>query len=129
MLIASALQVSWLCVLLARIKNNPSLVSTTIEDAATIVARNPSLRTETYDNIITGKATIWNSETQKLTLRVDVNPINDNYTDRIIDCSKWSRAVEILKQCSCAAVDLYLATLLENTIVEKIPKLYNLLIS
>ncbi len=45
----------------------------------------------TYDNIITGKATIWNSETQKLTLRVDTNPINDNYTDRIIDSALYNR--------------------------------------
>ena len=77
------------------VDSNPSLESTTIADAATIVARNPSVITETYDNIITGKATIWNSETQKLTLRVDVNPINDNYTDRIVDSALYNRSAVV----------------------------------
>ena len=73
------------------VDSNPSQVLTTIADAATIVARNPSVMLETYDNIITGKATIWNSQTQKLTLRVDANPINDNFTDRIIDSVLYNR--------------------------------------
>ena len=73
------------------VDSNPSLVPAIIADAATIVARNPSSILQTYDNIITGKATIWNSETQKLTLRVDTNPINDNYTDRIIDSALYNR--------------------------------------
>ena len=46
---------------------------------------------ETYDNVITGKATIWNTQTQQLTLRVDVNPINDSFTDRIIDSALYNR--------------------------------------
>nr|BAR29127.1 strucutural protein [uncultured Mediterranean phage uvMED] len=73
------------------VDSNPSQVLATIADAATIVARNPSVMLETYDNIITGKATIWNSQTQKLTLRVDVNPINNNFTDRIIDSALYNR--------------------------------------
>ena len=73
------------------VDSSPSQVLFNIEDAATIVARNPNVMLETYDNIITGKATIWNSQTQKLTLRVDVNPINDNFTDRIIDNVLYNR--------------------------------------
>ena len=73
------------------VDSNPTQVLVDIDDAATIVARNPNVMLETYDNIITGKATIWNSQTQKLTLRTDVNPINDNYTDRIIDSTLYNR--------------------------------------
>ena len=73
------------------VDSNPTQVLVDIDDAATIVARNPNVMLETYDNIITGKATIWNSQTQKLTLRVDVNPINDNFTDRIIDNVLYNR--------------------------------------
>ena len=73
------------------VDSNPSQVLASIDDGATIVARNPSVILETYDNIITGKAVIWNSQTQELTARVDVNPINDNYTDRIIDNALYNR--------------------------------------
>jgi hypothetical protein len=73
------------------VDSNPSQVFASIDDGATIVARNPSVILETYDNIITGKAVIWNSQTQELTARVDVNPINDSYTDRIIDNALYNR--------------------------------------
>ncbi len=73
------------------VDSSPSQVFASIDDGATIVARNPSVILETYDNIITGKAVIWNSQTQELTARVDVNPINDNYTDRIIDNALYNR--------------------------------------
>ena len=65
------------------VDSNPIQVFAQIDDASTIVARNPSIILETYDNIITGKTTIWNSQTQELTLRADTKPINDNYTDAI----------------------------------------------
>ena len=73
------------------VDSTPSQVLTTIEDAATIVARNPNVMLETYDNVITGKATIWNSKTQKLTLRVDVHPINNSFTDKITDNVFYNR--------------------------------------
>ena len=73
------------------VDSTPSQVLTSINDAATIVARNPNIMLETYDNLITGKATIWNSETQKLTLRVDVHPINDDFTGKIIDNVFYNR--------------------------------------
>ena len=73
------------------VDSNPSQVFATIADASTIVARNPNVLNETYDNIITGKTTIWNTQTQELTLRVDTNPINDSFTDRIIDNALYNR--------------------------------------
>ncbi len=39
----------------------------------------------------------------------------------VIDCENWAKAVDFLKCCVCAAVDLHLCTLLEKDIVEKIP--------
>ena len=41
--------------------------------------------------MITGKATIWNTQTQQLTLRVDTNPINDDFNGRIIDNVLYNR--------------------------------------
>ena len=73
------------------VDSTPSQVLTSINDAATIVARNPNIMLETYDNLITGKATIWNSKTQKLTLRVDVHPINDDFTGKIVDNVFYNR--------------------------------------
>ena len=73
------------------VDSNPTQVFASIDDGATIVARNPSVILETYENIITGKAVIWNSQTQELTARVDVNPINDNYTDKIVDNVLYNR--------------------------------------
>ena len=73
------------------VDSNPVQVFASIDDGATIVARNPSSLNETYDNIITGKTVIWNSQTQELTVRVDTNPINDSYTDRIIDSAFYNR--------------------------------------
>ena len=73
------------------VDSNPSQVFASIDDGATIEARNPAVILDTYENIITGKTVIWNNQTQELTARVDVNPINDNYTDRIIDNVLYNR--------------------------------------
>ena len=73
------------------VDSNPTQVFASIADASTIVARNPSVILETYDNTITGKTVIWNTQTQELTARVDIKPINDNYTDRIIDNAFYNR--------------------------------------
>ena len=69
-------------------------------EAITIVARNPveSKILETYDNKITGKSIVWNRTTRVLTLRTDVQPINDNYTARIIDSTLYSRRNEVADQ-------------------------------
>ena len=62
------------------IDSNPSQVLRDIADASTITARNPSVILETYTNKIEGKSVIWNKETQELTARNDVQPINDDFT-------------------------------------------------
>ena len=80
------------------VDSNPTQVFTSIDDGSTIVARNPSVILETYDNIITGKTVIWNGQTQELTARVDINPINDNYTDRIIDSTLYNRNAVVADQ-------------------------------
>jgi len=69
-------------------------------ESITIVARNPveSKILETYDNRITGKSIIWNKTSRELTLRTDINPINDNYTARIIDNNLYARANEVTDQ-------------------------------
>ena len=81
--------------------STPSLVTPVINsstqsaagESITIVARNPveSKILETYDNRITGKSIIWNRTTRQLTLRTDLQPINDDYTSRIIDSNLFAR--------------------------------------
>ena len=80
------------------VDSNPSQVFTSINDGSTIEARNPAVILDTYENIITGKTVIWNNQTQELTARVDVNPINDNYTDRIIDNVLYNRNADTNQQ-------------------------------
>ena len=71
---------------------NSSTQSPAGEDI-TITARNPveSKINETYDNKITGKSVIWNRAERKLTLRVDAQPINNNYTAAIVDANLYTR--------------------------------------
>ena len=73
------------------IDSNPTQVIVSIADASTIIARNPSVILETYDNIITGKTTLWNNKTQELFIRVDAQPINNDFTGRIIDNVLFNR--------------------------------------
>ena len=82
------------------VDSNPVQVFFDIADSATIVARNPSVLLETYDNIITGKSVVWNSQNQELTLRTDTRPINDDYTGRIIDNVLFNRNAETGAQIS-----------------------------
>ena len=80
------------------IDSSPSQVLAEIADAATIIARNPSTITQTYDNLITGSATLWNNKTQELTLRVDTQPINDDFTGRIQDNALYNRNADVASQ-------------------------------
>ena len=80
------------------VDSNPSQVFTEIDDASTIVARNPSSILVSYDNIITGKTVIWNNKTQELTLRVDSQPIDNNFTGRIIDSATFNRNADVNDQ-------------------------------
>ena len=82
------------------IDSNPAQVFVTIPDASTVTARNPSVILETYDNIITGKTVIWNNKTQELVVRVDVQPINDDFDSRIIDNAIYNRNADVADQIS-----------------------------
>ncbi len=73
------------------VDSNPSELFFDIDDGATIIARNPSNIAQTYDNKITGKAVIWNSKTQELRVRTDVQPLANDYTGRIVDNALFSR--------------------------------------
>ncbi len=39
----------------------------------------------------------------------------------VVDCLEWPQAVQLLKNINCAALELYLATLLEKEIVDRLP--------
>ena len=73
------------------VDSNPSELFFDIDDGATIIARNPSNTAQTYDNKITGKAVIWNSKTQELRVRTDVQPLANDYTGRIVDNALFAR--------------------------------------
>lgn len=75
----------------ATIDTNPIEVFIDIPDSATMVARNPSNILESYDNIITGTAVIWNDKTQELEVRNDTQPLIDDFTGRIIDNTVFNR--------------------------------------
>ena len=82
----------------AVVDTNPIQEFVDIADAATIEARNPSTITESYSNTITGKSVIWNNKTQELTIRTDIDPINSNYTARIIDGAVYNRNAVVADQ-------------------------------
>ena len=82
------------------IDSNPSQILVSIADAATVVARNPSVILQTYDNIITGRTVVWNNKTQQLIVRVDVHPILDDFFGRIIDNTAFNRNAVVADQVS-----------------------------
>ena len=80
------------------IDTNPIEVFLDIPDSATMVARNPSNILESYDNIITGTAVIWNNKTQELEVRNDTQPLADDFTGRIIDNTVFNRNSVVVDQ-------------------------------
>lgn len=80
------------------INSNPSQFFVSIADASTIVARNPSALLQTYDNVITGKTVLWNNKTQQLFATIDIQPINDDFTSRIIDNAVFNRNAVVIDQ-------------------------------
>ncbi len=84
-------RISGLCTPVATITSNPIQVFVDIANLATIVARNPSVILQSYDNIITGKTVLWNDKTQELTLRIDTQPIANDFTGRIKDSVLYNR--------------------------------------
>ena len=80
------------------INSNPTEFFVSISDASTVIARNPSALLQTYDNIIGGKTVLWNNKTQQLIVTVDVQPINDDFTSRIIDNAVFNRNAVVTSQ-------------------------------
>ena len=80
------------------VDSNPAELFFDIADGATIVARNPSVILETYDNIITGRSVLWNSRSQELTLRTDIQPINDDFTGKILGNAAFARGADTANQ-------------------------------
>jgi len=58
---------------------------------ATVTAFNPSVRSEKYDNKISGKVIIWDSKSRMLTLENDKQPINNDFTSAITLGSDYAR--------------------------------------
>ncbi|MFZ9728364.1 MAG: hypothetical protein ACO3CD_05065, partial [Candidatus Nanopelagicaceae bacterium] len=80
------------------IDSNPVELFFNIADGSTIVARNPSVILETYDNRVTGKAVLWNNKTQELILRVDTQPLENDFTGRISDNAAFARNAQTSEQ-------------------------------
>ena len=70
-------------------------IPNTIAPPTYVTARNPSVLAQTYDNKITGKIVLWNQKKGLLTVVNDKQPINDDYTGRIIDSSDFTRNASV----------------------------------
>ena len=44
-----------------------------------------------------------------------------NWQQIVVDCVQWDQSVDLLSKFNCAALDLYLGTLLENEIIDCLP--------
>ena len=60
-----------------------------------VTARNPSVPAQTYDNKISGKIVLWNTKSAELTTVNDKQPINNDYTGRLIDSSSFDRNASV----------------------------------
>jgi len=60
-----------------------------------VTARNPSVPAQTYDNKISGKIVLWNTKSGELTTVNDKQPINNDYTGRLIDSSSFDRNASV----------------------------------
>ena len=65
-----------------------------------VTARNPSVVAQTYDNKISGKIVLWNTKSGELTTVNDKQPINDDYTGRLVDSSSFDRNANVDDQLS-----------------------------
>ena len=60
-----------------------------------VTARNPSVVAQTYDNKISGRIVLWNTKSGQLTTVNDKQPINNDYTGRLIDSSSFDRNASV----------------------------------
>ena len=65
---------------------------------STVNAINPSVRSEKYENKISGKVISWDSKTKILTLENDKQPINNNFTSTITLGSDYARESQTANQ-------------------------------
>ena len=65
---------------------------------STVNAINPSVRSEKYENKISGKVISWDSKTKILTLENDKQPINNNFTSAITLGSDYARESQTANQ-------------------------------
>ena len=65
---------------------------------ATVTAFNPSVRSEKYDNKISGKVIAWDSKSRVLTLENDKQPINNDFTSAITLGSDYARESQTSSQ-------------------------------
>ena len=70
-------------------------IPNTVAPPTYVTARNPSVLAQTYDNKITGKIVLWNQKKGLLTVVNDKQPINDDYTGRIVDSSDYTRNASV----------------------------------
>ena len=70
-------------------------IPNTIAPPTYITARNPSVPAQTYDNKISGKIVLWNAKSGKLTIVNDKQPLNNDYTGRIIDSQLYTRNASV----------------------------------
>ena len=81
-----------------KVNSNPVQQFFDIPDASPIIARNPSTPSQVYENTIDGNTVNWNRRDNKLTVRVDRRPINDDFNGRIIDNSSFNRNADVNEQ-------------------------------
>jgi hypothetical protein len=67
---------------------------------STVTAFNPSVRSEKYDNKISGKVISWDQKTKILTVENDKQPIDDDFTSEITLGSAFARESQTSSQLS-----------------------------
>jgi regulation of enolase protein 1 (concanavalin A-like superfamily) len=70
-------------------------IPNTVAPPTYVTARNPSVPAETYDNTIAGKIVLWNANLEKLTIVNDKQPLNNDYTGRIVDSQSFTRNASV----------------------------------
>ena len=70
-------------------------IPNTVAPPTYVTGRNPSVPAQTYDNTITGKIVLWDADSVKLTIVNDKQPLNDDYTGRIIDSQAFTRNASV----------------------------------
>ena len=70
-------------------------IPNTVAPPTYVTARNPSVPAQTYDNTIAGKIVLWNANLEKLTIVNDKQPLNNDYTGRIVDSQSFTRNASV----------------------------------